>query len=292
MRGKYASQISRLDPVREYREIVFLLTCFEFPWDIERALEFALFRTYAVPSISSLLDQTGEFARRPRKRYDDTELLLAEILENGFESQRGRAALSRVNQMHDRFPIDNGDFLYVLSTFVFEPIRWIDRFGWREPTQAEKLGFFHYYRELGLRMDIREIPDQMSELERYNREYEAQHFRYAQTNSRIGSVTQDLLLGFCLPRFAIPIGRPVVHALMDEPLLQAMGFSRPPALLRHAVTAALTLRKLVLKHLPDRRIPHRLTEIARPTYPEGYRVEELGTFRKHVEIKENRRGTS
>jgi hypothetical protein len=45
MRGKYASQISRLDPVRECREIVFLLTCFEFPWDIERALEFALFRT-------------------------------------------------------------------------------------------------------------------------------------------------------------------------------------------------------------------------------------------------------
>jgi hypothetical protein len=290
MRGKYFSRISLLDPVRECREIVFLLTCFEFPWDIERALEFALFRTYAVPSISGLLDKTGEFSRRPPKRYDDTELLVAEILENGFDSRRGQAALSRVNQMHGRFPIENADFLYVLSTVVFEPIRWIERFGWRVLTSHEKLAIFHYYRELGLRMHIRDMPDRIAELERFNRDYEAQHFRYAETNRRVGSVTRDLLLGFYLPRPLIPIGRPVAHAVMDDPLLQAMGFPRPPALLRRAVTAMLKLRKLVLKRLPDRQSPHLLTEVARPTYPEGYGVEELGTFRKHPKL-ENRHGT-
>jgi len=87
------------------------------------------------------------------------------------------------------------------------------------------------------------------------------------------------------------LGRPVAHALMDEPLLQAMGFSRPPALLRRAVTAMLKLRKLVLRRLPDRQSPHLLTKVARPTYPEGYRVEELGTFRKHPMKTENRHGT-
>lgn len=291
MRGRYSSRISRLDPVRECREILFLLTCFEFPWDIERALEFALFRTYAVPSISGLLDKTREFARRPRKRYDDTELLLAEILEHGFDSQRGQAALSRVNQMHGRFPIENSDFLYVLSTFVFEPIRWIERFGWRVLTPHEKLAMFHYYHELGRRMHIREIPERIAELERYNRDYEAKHFRYAETNRRVGAVTRDLLLGFYLPRPLIPIGRPVAHALMDEPLRQAMGFSRPPDLLRRALIAALKLRSSMLRHLPDRRVPHLLTEVARPTYPEGYRVEELGTFRKHPMKTETRHGT-
>jgi len=30
-----------------------------------------------------------------------------------------------------RFQISNEDFLYVLSTFVFESIRWNARFGWR-----------------------------------------------------------------------------------------------------------------------------------------------------------------
>ena len=57
-----------------------------FPWDIERSLELALYRTYAIPSISALLAQTGEFTHRPRKRYDDTELLLSEVMENGFDT--------------------------------------------------------------------------------------------------------------------------------------------------------------------------------------------------------------
>lgn len=278
MRNKYSSQISTLDPVQDYHEIVFLLTCYEFPWDVERALEFALFRTYAVPSISRLLDQTGEFARHPRKRYDDTELLLAEILEHGFDSQRGRAALARINQMHGRFRIANQDFLYVLSTFVFEPIRWIERFGWRALTQNEKLAVFHFYRELGRHMHIRDIPDDLSQFERYNRNYEAQHFRYANTNQRIATLTRDLLLSFYLPRLLIPVGRPVVHALLDEPLLRAMGFPSPPALLRRMVIATLKLRGWAVKWLPERKTPHLLTQVKRPTYPEGYRVEELGTF--------------
>jgi hypothetical protein len=88
LRGRLTQQIEALDPDRDYRQIVFLLTAYAFPWDIERALEFALFRTYAVPAISGLLQKTGEFIRRARKRYDDTELILAEILENGFDSRR------------------------------------------------------------------------------------------------------------------------------------------------------------------------------------------------------------
>ncbi len=280
MRSKYASQISALDPVQDCRQIVLLLTCYEFPWDIERALEFALFRTFAVPSISALLDKTGEFTRRPRKRYDDTELILAEILENGFDSPRGQAALARLSQMHGRFPITNDDFLYVLSTFVLEPIRWIGRFGWRALTQPEQLAMFHYYRELGSRMRIRDIPDGLAELERYNQDYEAQHFRYTPANQRIGAVTRDLLLGFYLPRLLVPLGRPVAHALMDEPLLRAMGFPRASAALRTLARGALKLRARVLRRCPDRRHPHLLTRVKRPTYPEGHRVEELGTFRK------------
>jgi hypothetical protein len=273
-------QIERLDPQHDYRQIVFLLTFHVFPWDIERALEFALFRTYAVPSVSGLLAKTGEFVRRPRKRYDDTELILSEILENGFDSKRGQAALQRLNEMHGRFPISNVDFLYVLSTFVFEPIRWIERFGWRRLTRPEKLAFFNYYCELGRRMSIENIPTDFEELERYNLDYEGEHFRYAMSNHRIGASTRDLLLGFYVPRQVFPLARPVAHALMDTPLLQAMGFPEPPRVLRSLAAGALRLRARVVRWLPERRRPRLLTRLRRPTYPEGYEIEELGTFKK------------
>ena len=79
MKRKISQKLAALDPDKDYEEIMYLLQCYEFPWDYERALEFALFRTYAAPSISALLYKTGEFVLRPRKRYDDTELILYEI---------------------------------------------------------------------------------------------------------------------------------------------------------------------------------------------------------------------
>ncbi|MFM7515211.1 MAG: hypothetical protein ACKO3F_18005, partial [Cyanobium sp.] len=54
-----------------------------FPWDLTRSLELALLKTFCVPSISGLLAQTGEFLQRPRKRYDDTGLMVAELLRHG-----------------------------------------------------------------------------------------------------------------------------------------------------------------------------------------------------------------
>jgi hypothetical protein len=55
-----------------------------------RALKLALYRTYCVPSITALLDKTGEFYKRTQKRYDDTALIVAEIAKWGYESERGR----------------------------------------------------------------------------------------------------------------------------------------------------------------------------------------------------------
>src|SRR5687768_15301280 len=114
---KVLSEIESLDPQRDHQRFSYLILVYEFPWDTTRSLEFALYRTYAVPSISGLLDMTGEFAARARKRYDDTDLLISEIFEHGYDSERGRAAIRRMNQMHGRFPISNEDMLYVLSTF-------------------------------------------------------------------------------------------------------------------------------------------------------------------------------
>jgi hypothetical protein len=81
--GRYShlEEIKKLDPLRDHLRIVFLDSAYEFPFDITRALEFALFRTYAVPSIGALLDRTGEFKARPQKRYDDTDLLVSEFYE-------------------------------------------------------------------------------------------------------------------------------------------------------------------------------------------------------------------
>src|SRR5438445_4474333 len=99
-----------------------------------------------------------------------------------------------MNPLHGSFTIANDDFRYVLSTFVFEPIRWNARFGWRPMCEQERLGMFTFWREVGRRMNIKELPESYEAFELYNVEYEREHFQFAETNHRIGAATRDLFL--------------------------------------------------------------------------------------------------
>jgi hypothetical protein len=275
--SRYAilEEIRRLDPERDHQRIIFLSTCYEFPFDTTRALEFALFRTFGVPSIATLLDRTGEFGSRPQKRYDDTDIIVCELIERGYDSERGTRALRRMNQLHGRFDIANDDFLYVLSSFVYEPIRWNARFGWRPMCEPERLGYFHFWREVGRRMNIRDIPADYEAFERFNREYERRHFRFTEPSRRVGAATRELFVSW-FPAALAPVVRSVIHAMLDAPLLEAFGFPRPSRPMRWLVDKALRARGRLVRFLPPRRRPRLRTEMRRPSYPDGYAIERLG----------------
>jgi hypothetical protein len=147
-------------------------------------------------------------------------------------------------------------------------------------TAHEQEAWFRYYRGLGERMGIPGIPYDIEEFRRFNESYEARHFRFAESNKVVATATSDLLLGFYLPSWLLWAGRPAVRAIMDPPLIVAMGFAPAPEWLRSIVATAMKLRGRVLRRLPPRRAPRLLTRVRRPTYPEGYRIEELGTFRR------------
>ncbi len=261
--SRYLQEIRGLDPVADHRRIVYLDVCFEFPWDTTRALELALFRTFAVPSIAALLDSTGEFGRAAQKRYDDTDLILSTIVEAGYDSDEGKRAIRQMNRIHERFAITNEDFLYVLSSFVFDPIRWNARFGWRPLIQV------------GQRMAIKEIPERYEEFERFNEEYERREFRSTEAARRVGAATRDMFLAW-FPGLPRRLGAPAIHALMDAPVLEAFGFPRPSRGVRTAVEAALRTRARAVALLPPRRRPRLRVERRTRTYGRDWRLEELG----------------
>ncbi|MEQ8381983.1 MAG: hypothetical protein RH949_06395 [Coleofasciculus sp. A1-SPW-01] len=93
-RNQRLQQIQQLNPITDHSLIGRLVAGYEFPWDITRALELAMVKTFCVPSISRLLTRTGEFHHHTQKRYDDTGLLIAEILQWGYESERGAEAIA------------------------------------------------------------------------------------------------------------------------------------------------------------------------------------------------------
>lgn len=278
-------EIERLDPERDNQRIMHLSFGYEFSWDSIRALEIALYRTYCVPSISKLLDRTGEFYRQPQRRYDDTAILMAEICEWGYEEGRGRKAVERVNWAHSHFKISNQDFLYVLSTFLFEPIRWIDAFSWRRLSGTERLGYYYFWRGVGRAMNIPNIPPTLDDFERWSTEYEREHFRFSETNQRVGAATRDLFAAW-FPRFTAPLVHYSIYALLDRPMLEAFGFPSPIPGTGPLLRGALRARGRLARWLPVRRKPHFFTDGRNRTHPDGYEVGELGPPRLVAAEKE------
>ncbi|SFB92070.1 hypothetical protein SAMN04487968_102301 [Nocardioides terrae] len=267
-----------LDPEVDHEEIYRNLGLHEFPWDLNQALSFALFRTYAVPSIGRLLFETGEFTTRTQKRYDDTSLLLEAGLVSGLDSADGKVALRRINAMHRMYDISDDDLRYVLATFVVVPQRWLDSYGWRRLTDAERLATVRYYQALGSRMGIKDIPDTYAGFARLMDDYEAAHFDYDEGGRRVADATLDLLVGFC-PRPLAPLVRVFSRALMDPPLLRAFCYPEPSPLVRRISTGGLRLRARLVARLPPRRRPKLVRDMRRiRSYPHGFDLADLGTF--------------
>ncbi|MFD2093054.1 oxygenase MpaB family protein [Blastococcus deserti] len=273
-------RIEELDPRTDFAAIYRLMSAHEFPWDMTQALSFALFRTYAVPSIGGLLARTGEFTERTQKRYDDTVLLLDAVLEHGTDSDAGRTAIRRMNQMHRAHPISNDDLRYVLATFVVLPIRWIDAYGWRRTTETERVASAEYYRHLGRQMGIRDVPGTWQAFARLLDAYEREHFGADGGARDVAEATLALLATFP-PNDHLPpaVVRRISLAVMDAPLLDAFGFPRPHPTLRALVRAALRTRGRVVRLLPPRRQPYFARQLPQiRSYPHGYDVARLGTF--------------
>lgn len=141
--------------------------------------------------------------------------------------------------------------------------------------EQERLALFHFWREVGGRMGIREIPETYAAFERYNVEYERVHFKFAESNRHIGAATRELFAGW-FPPLLRPVVRHVIYALLDEPVRHAFAFPKALPGLRACVVGALKLRALALRFMPARRHPRLRTQMTHPSYPAGYQLDQIG----------------
>jgi hypothetical protein len=124
-------------------------------------------------------------------------------------------------------------------------------------------------------MNIRDIPATYETLEGFNADFERRHFGYTEAGSRVALAMVEMFVGK-IPGLPLRLGLRGVCALLDDPLIAALGLPHPTSAERRAVEGGLKLRARVVRALPPRRKPRLRTELRRRTYPQGYRVEELG----------------
>jgi hypothetical protein len=269
------AEIAALDAERDCQRIAHLLACYEFPFDIARCLELALFHTYGSVTVSRLLDGTGEFRRFGQKRYDDTRLLISHFLEQGYDSEFGQRAIARMNTIHSGFRIPNDDFLFVLSTFISYPCNWVEQHGYRRFTPHEQLAWFTFFRGVGERMGIRDIPADWNAFRHWVDAYEAGHLVYADSNRKVADATVAIFIGW-FPWPLKGLVQPAVCALIDDKLRRAFGYRKPAAWWCGLIDATLWLRKQVKRVIHLERHPRLIANTRNRTYPgNAYTIESI-----------------
>jgi hypothetical protein len=245
-----------------------------FGWEAHRGHEVAIFHTFAVPGISKVLDQSGEFALRGQKRYDDTVALLREIGRDGPASPRGRRAIRRLNWIHRPYNISNDDLIYVLATFIVIPVRWIGQYGWRDLTGSEIRAAVSYYRIVGRLMGIRHMPETYPGFARYLDDYEQERHSFTQEGRRL-ALSLTAVLAAWFPRPVRPLARHCVAVALGQPLRSTLGLPEPSGLIRAGVRAVLRSRAACIRLTLPLRHARKSGRHLR-SYPHGYALNELG----------------
>lgn len=248
------------------QEITTYLGQLEFPRIYLASLQFALFKTYGIPTISGLLAATKEFStpENASKRYTDTSLLIAEFAAHPPKDERTIKAIARMNTIHSRYQkagkISNDDLLYTLSVFITEPIKFVKSYEWREMTEMEMCAIATFWKSIGDSMGIsyeqltqyqtgwKDGLEFYEDIKAWAGNYEVKYMVPHATNKQTADELVPLLLYF-VPRPLKPIAANVVGVLMGNRLRNAMCYPTPSQTHFHTVTAAIESRRFLLRHL-------------------------------------------
>ncbi|KAJ5852302.1 uncharacterized protein N7529_011687 [Penicillium soppii] len=238
----------------------------EFPFMFIKSLQFALFRTYGIPSISTLLAKTSQFSNPETslKRYSDTVALVQEMVGNNPASQRAYLGLARTRFLHSGYrasgKILDDDMLFTLALFALQPIRFINRLEWRNLSDLERCAIGTFWKSVGDALDISydKLPSGkkgftdgiqwLEEIDAWSEEYEAQCMVPDAKNRETADQTTAVLV-YMLPKVLHPFGLQFVSYMMDVRLRKAMYYDPPTAFYKTVFSILLATRKLVLRYL-------------------------------------------
>lgn len=288
---RWSKEIAALDPKQDAQLIVGLMINHVFPLEFLVSLELAQFRTFTIPTISALLHATRQYEDDGIKRLDDTRAIMAELHANKVGGREHDEMLAHLNAIHGVYRISNDDYLYTLSTFMLDPVLFIDKHGHRKMTRKEKDAMFFFYRELGEAMKIQSLPDSLGEMLSWRRSYEARVQRYAPSNEAVARGMLAAVRALTPPALH-PLLEPGTVALIgDEKVRVALGFAPASPALALTVRTTLRAQRRALRKL-------NLFEVNGikdwpvfahyPTYPNGYYRLNLGPARV-LELLEKKR---
>ncbi|XXH05333.1 hypothetical protein Hte_011758 [Hypoxylon texense] len=250
------------------QQIIHFLSSWEFPLFNFLALEFGLFKTYGVESISRLLLATGNLTDpvKSLKRFEDTAAMIGEWLQNPPTSERAMRGVARMNFLHSKYvregTISNADLLYTLSVFVTEPARFCRLYEWRALNEMERCAYGVLWKGVGDAMGIeykgfleradkggwRDGVEFADDIGAWAKAYEVVAMKPSLVCAKPARALIPMIT-YWVPGFAKPFATKVVISLLGDRVREAFMLPEPDVVAGATVYSLLAIRLFVLRYL-------------------------------------------
>ncbi|KAK8851945.1 hypothetical protein PGQ11_014424 [Apiospora arundinis] len=268
MRRKYGfpdraslAKMTTEDAQRIIQDVITL----EFPQFGVMALQFGLFKTYGVESISRLLLATRNLTDpvASLKRYEDTAVVIGEFTSNPPGSARSVASIARMNFLHSKYvasgQISNADLLYTLSVFITDPERFMRLYEWRPLNDMEYCAYAVFWKSIGEAMGIQyrgylsktEWTDGVDfgrDITAWAKSYEVVSFVPSKVSNK-PAVALIPMITYWLPGFMKDFAQECVTVLLGDRVREAFMLPEPGVTAACIVYTSLVLRRAFLRHL-------------------------------------------
>jgi hypothetical protein len=190
-----SEKIALLNPESDYAQIVDLMANWKdsLPFLHHMVYTLGFIRQVADSEIAEIIYNkgAGKIFTSVYTRGNEALQFFGNWYKNGPESEKGIQSIERMNHIHEQFPITNEQYLYTLATAAVSADHYRTLVGLKENTPNEKIAFAKFWREVGLKMNLKDIPESYGEFDSYYKQYEKKHFKKSELGQRSCEIMVD-----------------------------------------------------------------------------------------------------
>ncbi|EGG25357.1 hypothetical protein DFA_03606 [Cavenderia fasciculata] len=241
------------------------ISTIDFPFELFISTNLAFYRTFCSPTISNVYYKTGTIEKTPDKRVNDTDLLMFTWMEHGLDSELGKSSYEQLNKIHGLHSsrTRNVDFIFVLCCLTIDAIQFCNDFGCRSLEEKEKQIVWEFYRRVGVRMNLADIPVTLEKCHQFVEDYtqDDRQSRVTQDGKVLTQAMTDLVVRWYnfIPSTIVKMGISVVLHYMSPVFHRKLDLPTPSATEITFIKVLLKLRRAAIQILPPRSTPHHLS---------------------------------
>jgi len=204
----------------------------------------AIVRSLTIHGLVNRLYQSSKLNQQTYDRLLRTRQLIRTLIYYGEESVEADEAIQQINEAHGPVVASNDDFLYVLSTFFLEPIRWNNLYGNQSIDHKDVKLIIDFWCRIGKKMHINDFPKNLDDWWEFQSNYEKQFMGYSAAGKNLAKQSLKQLCKQAVPFGLGFVAKQILLGTMDEKVRVCLQLKNP-------VVNPLIMMKLVNRFQPN-----------------------------------------